>query len=165
MGSLNCPLLINFDQEKSFYSSSADPRFHVVSFKISCKSTLSKWVINEDSEVPRLLKRTIQPLIETFVVVTREQVACREKAREILGKELRNWPVEPEQLRQLIDAVLEKAREMVECMPPHRNSVHLTFRVASGHLYIFDEGEKGCTVPSVESTIESLEKLILSLGN
>ncbi|KAL3636273.1 hypothetical protein CASFOL_020820 [Castilleja foliolosa] len=162
MSSVNCPLSINFDQTKSFYSSSSDPRFHVISFKISCKTRLSEWVITDDSIVPHLLKRTNQPPVEAFVVVTRDQFAGREKARKILEKELRDWPVEPDELRQLIDAVLEKAREMVECMPPHRNSVHLTFRVKAVHLRVIDESR---TISTIESTIERLERLISSLGN
>ncbi|KAL3641956.1 hypothetical protein CASFOL_012771 [Castilleja foliolosa] len=151
-------LFIAFDKDKSsFESSSDDHRRNLVTFKLCCQPCLTNCIVRQlDTPVP-LIETTDLPLIETCIVVSLDD---DEEAREILDSQLQGWPVPTVGRRLLIDLAMRKAWEMVKCMPPHYNSVHLQFRLTACHVTVIYEEEEEIvwTVPADESSIESLEK-------
>ncbi|KAI3452816.1 hypothetical protein Pfo_009479 [Paulownia fortunei] len=155
---------------------SSSPQFHI-NFKFSCKPVFFEWVLHQDSAGPQFLRRVDPPLIQTFILVNLQQLLS-EKARETIGRELKDWPVRAGRRRQLIDVALNKAREVVKSMSPGHNAVYLDFSLVAMHRHVLDERraissttqqsmeeDKACMVPAVESSIESLEsKTLLDSG-
>ncbi|PIN17009.1 Ubiquitin--protein ligase [Handroanthus impetiginosus] len=151
----------------------ASPEFYI-NIKYSCTPTLSDWVVCQDSDEPRPLRSVDWPTDTKLIRLSLDQFSCEEKARKVIGDTIKRWVVWVEYRPLLIDYALEKAREVVEFMPPSHNAVHLNLHVNSQLRHVVDEARamrsetrrsreeaKAGMVCTVESSIESLESTTL----
>ncbi|KAL3641949.1 hypothetical protein CASFOL_012766 [Castilleja foliolosa] len=139
-------LWIDYDKEKKSVNSSPDDCRYNLCLRFCCEPSFENRIIRQYSEP--LIQRTNLPLIVSGVLLS--TLDGEEKGREIIERELRDWPVQPEARRWLIDHAMKDVRELFQCMPPHDNTLFLNFRVRANHVSVYYEQEKQEIVNSME---------------
>ncbi|KAL3641926.1 hypothetical protein CASFOL_012741 [Castilleja foliolosa] len=126
---------------KRTYKISPNDCRYLVYLKFCCEPSFSNHIIRrQHSPEKPLIQTNNQPPIETLVF--NFDYDEEEKGREIIERELRDWPVKPEAARRwLIDCAMKDVEELFDCMPPDHDTLLLKFLVRANYVRVSYEQE------------------------